>query len=99
MISEVRTNRMVKDQVGGGRRVLKMENGEDGGKILNMDKVDKEGKVDKEEEEVAEWREQIERAIRKVDIGQYFGFFISSCCFLSYLRIFFLRWTRGGSTA
>ena len=25
---------MVKDQVGGGRRVLKMENGEDGGKIL-----------------------------------------------------------------
>ena len=63
---------MVKDQVGGARRVLKMENGEDGGKILNMDKVDKEGKVDKEEEEVAEWREQIERAIRKVDIGQFF---------------------------
>ena len=28
---------MVKDQVDGGRRVLKMENGEDGGKILKMD--------------------------------------------------------------
>ena len=93
---------MVKDQVGGGRRVLKMENGEDGGKILNMDKEDKMDKVDKEdkeEEEVAEWREQIERAIRKVDIGQFFGFFIFSCCHFSSLRIFFLRWTRGGSTA
>ena len=99
---------MVKDQVGGGRRVLKMENGEDRGKILNMDregkedKVDKEGKEDKEdkeEEEVAEWREQIERAIRKVDIGQFFGFLIFSCCYFSCLRIFFVRWTRGGSTA
>ena len=74
---------MVKDQVGGGRRVLKMENGEDGGKILNMDKVDKEGKVDKEEEEVAEWREQIERAIRKVDIGQFLDFlFLPAAIFL-----------------
>ena len=93
---------MVKDQVGGGRRVLKMENGEDEGKILNMDregKEDKVDKVDKEEEEVAEWREQIERAIRKVDIGQFFGFLIFSCCYFSSLRIFFLRWTRGGSTA
>ena len=93
---------MVKDQVGGGRKVLKMENGEDGGKILNKDsqgKEGKEGKEDKEEEEVAEWREQIERAIRKVDIGQFFGVFISSCCYFSSLGIFFLRWTRGGSTA
>ena len=93
---------MVKDQVGGGRRVLKMENGEDGGKILNMDKEDKMDKVDKEdkeEEEVAEWREQIERAIRKVDIGHLLDFFIFSCCYFSSLRIFFLRWTRGGSTA
>ena len=39
----------------------------------------------KEEEEVAEWREQIERAIRKVDIGQFFGFLIFSCCYFSYL--------------
>ena len=90
---------MVKDQVGGGRRVLKMENGEDGGKILNMDREGKEDKEDKEEEEVAEWREQIERAIRKVDIGQFFGFLIFSCCYFSCLRIFFVRWTRGGSTA
>ena len=90
---------MVKDQVGGGRRALKMENGEDGGKILNMDREGKVDKEDKEEEEVAEWREQIERAIRKVDIGQFFGFLIFSCCYFSSLRIFFLRWTRGGSTA
>ena len=93
---------MVKDQVGGGRRALKMENGEDRGKILNMDREGKENKMDKEdkeEEEVAEWREQIERAIRKVDIGQFFGFLIFSCCYFSSLRIFFLRWTRGGSTA
>ena len=67
---------MVKDQVGGGRRVLKMENGEEEGKILNMDKKGKVNKEDKEEEEVAEWREQIERAIRKVGIRQFFGFFI-----------------------
>ena len=43
----------------------------------------------KEEEEVAEWRKQIERAIRKVDIGQFFGLFIFSCCYFSSLRIFF----------
>ena len=77
---------MVKDQVGGGRKVLKMENGEDGGKILNKDsqgKEGKEGKVDKEEEEVAEWREQIERAIRKVDIGQFLDFlFLPAAIFL-----------------
>ena len=90
---------MLKDQVGGGRRVLKMENGEEEGKILNMDKKGKVNKEDKEEEEVAEWREQIERAIRKVDIEHFFGFLIFSCCYFSSLRIFFLRWTRGGSTA
>ena len=80
---------MVKDQVDGGRRVLKMENGEDGGKIWNMDrqgkedKVEKVDKVDKEEEEVAEWREQIERAIRKVDIGQFLDFlFLPAAIFL-----------------
>ena len=42
---------MVKDQVDGGRRVLKMENGEDGGKIWNMDRQGKEDKVDKVDKE------------------------------------------------